>query len=70
MANFAVIEYGIVTNTLIAESKESAEDATGKSCVEYTESNVAYIGLGYSKGVFEQPVFDEDPNWVPPTQPK
>jgi hypothetical protein len=55
MPNFAVIEDGIVTNIILADSKAIAEEVTGKTCVVYTDANPAVIGLGYSKGVFEQP---------------
>lgn len=55
MPNFAVIENGIVLNTILADSKATAEEVTGKTCVEYTDSNPAYIGLGYDGTTFEQP---------------
>ena len=55
MANFAVIENGIVTNIIVADTKQVAETATGKTCVEYTDSNPACIGLGYDGTIFEQP---------------
>lgn len=61
MANFAVIENDIVTNTIVAESKAIAEEVTGKTCVEYTSSNAAHIGLGYNGTTFEQPVYEEIP---------
>lgn len=55
MANFAIIEDGKVTNTILADSKAIAEEVTGKTCVEYTSANPAYIGLGYNGTTFEQP---------------
>jgi len=55
MSNFAVIENGKVLNTIVAESKAIAEEATGKTCVEYTNENPACIGLGYDGTTFEQP---------------
>lgn len=57
--NFAVIENGIVENTIIADSKEIAEQLTGKTCVAYTDSNIAHIGYGYDGTTFEQPVLEE-----------
>jgi hypothetical protein len=54
MPNFAIIEDGKVTNTLLADSKVIAEEVTGKTCVEYTDSNPACIGLGYDGTTFEQ----------------
>ena len=59
MSIFAVIDEGVVTNIIVADTKEIAEEATGKTCVESTESNTAYIGLGYSKGKFEKPAVEE-----------
>lgn len=53
--NFAVIENGIVTNIIVADSKEVAEEVTQKQCVEYFESNPAVIGLGWDGSTFEQP---------------
>jgi hypothetical protein len=61
MATFAVIENGIVENIIVADSKEIAEDATGKTCVEYTEKNPAHIDLKYDPETgFEQPVIEEE----------
>ena len=54
MKTFAVIENEKVLNTIIADSKAIAEEVTGKTCVEYTESNPACIGLGYNGITFEQ----------------
>jgi 3'-phosphoadenosine 5'-phosphosulfate (PAPS) 3'-phosphatase len=55
MTNFAVIEDGKVINIIVSDSKINAEEATGKICVEYTDHNLAYIGLGYDGLTFEQP---------------
>lgn len=59
MATFAIIEDGVVTNTILADSKAIAEEVTGKTCVEFTESNPACIGLGYDGTTFEQPAQEE-----------
>jgi hypothetical protein len=61
MANFAIIEDGVVTNTILADSKAIAEEVTGKTCVAYTDSNPAFIGLGYDGTTFEQPAPVEEP---------
>ena len=53
--NFAVISESMVTNIIVADSKEIAEAVTGKTCVEYTSDNPAHIGLGYDGTTFEQP---------------
>lgn len=61
MANFAIIEDDKVTNTIIADSKAIAEEVTGKTCIEFTESNPACIGLGYDGTTFEQPAHSDEP---------
>jgi len=56
---FAVIENGLVSNLIVADSKPIAEQVTGKTCVDYTNLEPGFlptVGLGYSNGVFEQPV--------------
>jgi hypothetical protein len=47
MANFAVIEDGVVVNIIIAESKAIAEEHTGLTCIEYEDSKPATIGWTY-----------------------
>jgi hypothetical protein len=56
--NFAVIENGSVTNTIVADSKAIAEEVTGLTCVEYADTDMPHIGFGYANGVFEQPVIE------------
>ena len=71
MPNFAVIEDGIVTNTILADSKAIAEEITGRECVEYTSAS-AQIGGTYTDGVFlrQKPfpswVLDSNNQWVAP----
>lgn len=55
MAKFAVIFNDIVGNVIEADTKEIAEQATGQTCVEYTEENPAIVGLGFDGITFEQP---------------
>lgn len=52
---FAVIINGKVDNTIVADSLEIAETATGHTCVPYTEDNPAHIGLSFDGTTFEQP---------------
>jgi hypothetical protein len=59
MKKFAVVQNSIVTNILIAESQEIAEQVTGQTCVEYTDSNPAVRGLSYNNETFEQPIIPE-----------
>jgi len=56
MAEFAVIENGVVTNTIIAVTLEIAQEVTGKTCVEYTEDSPAGIGWSYDGTNFTAPV--------------
>ena len=56
MANFAVIENGIVTNIIVADSLAVAQEVTGATCVEETESNQAVIGWTYDGKKFTAPV--------------
>jgi hypothetical protein len=56
MAKFAVIVDNKVFNIIIAESKAIAEEVTGFTCVEYTDSDRPHIGLSYDGTTFEQPV--------------
>ena len=53
MANFAVINNGVVENCIVAESQAIAEEVTGLTCVEYT---VPQIGGTYVDGKFIAPV--------------
>jgi len=55
MANFAVIEEGVVTNVILADSQAVAEEVTGKTCVEYTDANPAGIGWSYDGSTFTAP---------------
>jgi hypothetical protein len=57
--NFAVIVGNKVTNIIVADSKEIAEEVTSLTCVEYTDANPAHIGLGYDGETFEQPATEE-----------
>lgn len=56
MANFAVLSGPIVINTIVAETKEIAEQVTNLACIEYTEG----VGIGHfydaDTGTFSAPV--------------
>lgn len=71
--NYAVIVDGIVINTLVAESKESAELATGETCVLFTDDTPAYIGGTYDGTDFIPPspypswILSSEKTWVAPT---
>lgn len=57
MTTFAVIEDTLVINTIVADSKEIAEQVTDKICIEYTDN----VGIGdtYVDGVFIKKVVPE-----------
>ena len=58
MANFAVLdETYVVTNIIVAETQEIAEDVTQATCIEYTDENPAQIGWIYNPetGTFAPP---------------
>jgi len=56
MATFAVIDNNTVTNVIVADTKEIAEQVTSLICVEYTEENPAAIGWTYNGSTFEAPI--------------
>ena len=57
MRKFAIIENGIVFNTIIADTIETAQELfPGMECVGFTDEqeNKPILGLGYENGVFQQ----------------
>jgi len=61
MANYAIMDDNIVENVIVANTKEIAEEVTGRTCIEYTDSNPAGLGYTYADGVFAAPVVEETP---------
>lgn len=61
MPNFAVLDGLNVINTILADSKEIAENVTGKICIEYTDEP-AEVGGTYENNVFipKKPY----PSWI------
>lgn len=55
MATYAIVENNLVTNVIIADTVEIAEQVTGKTCIEYNESNPAGIGWTYDGKKFIAP---------------
>lgn len=49
MPKFAVLNNDLVTNTIVADSKEIAEAVIGSNCIEYTNANPAQIGGTYDE---------------------
>lgn len=71
MSDFAIIESGIVVNTVTATDSSHVAINENQQCVEYTLSNPAVIGLKYENGAFEQkvpyvpePEYDEEGNFL------
>jgi hypothetical protein len=64
MKNYAVVDNNIVINTIVADSKEIAEEVTGKQCIEYQDENPMGIGWSwsnvYNKYISPSPF----PSWV------
>lgn len=56
MAIYAVTDNNTVINLIVCDSKEIAEEVTGKTCIESTEDNVASIGSTYDGINFIVPV--------------
>ncbi len=52
MANFAVLDDITIINIIVADSKEIAEQATSKVCVQYSETDIVDIGGTYVDGEF------------------
>ena len=57
MTTFAVLINDVVENIIVADSLEIAETVTGKTCVEYSESNLAQIGWTWDGTTFAAPTF-------------
>jgi len=56
MLTFAVLDINnIVENIIIADSLEIAEDATKAICIQYDDTNPAYIGWEYNGTIFVDP---------------
>ena len=58
----AVIEESVVTNIIVAESVDIAEEVTGLTCVEFDDNNPAVIGAILNEdGTFEIEVVEGIP---------
>lgn len=60
MATYAIVENNLVTNVIIADTLQIAEEVTGKTCVEYNEDNPAGIGWTYDGEKFIAPQPEEE----------
>jgi hypothetical protein len=58
--NYAVLNNNfIVENIIVAESKEIAEEITGKICIQYNDDKPASIGAIYNNGEWVKPIIEE-----------
>jgi len=55
MATFAVISGDQISNIIVADNKDEAEQALGVTLIEYTPENPAGIGWTYQDGQFIPP---------------
>jgi hypothetical protein len=68
MTKYAIVENSIVTNLVVAESKEIAEELTGKPCIESDNPQII-VGSILVDGVlkpYASWVLNGDDRWVPP----
>ena len=61
MATFAVLTNSVVSNVIVADSKEIAEEATNATCIEYTETDTVNIGWTWDGTKFTEPTVIEAP---------
>jgi hypothetical protein len=71
MPNFAMIDGENILNTIVAESKEIAEEVTGKTCIEFTtepaEPGGTYVnGQFIKRKPFPSWVLDSNSQWEAP----
>lgn len=62
MTTFAVMSGNFVSNVIVADSKEIAEEATGTVCIEYDEINQAGLGWSHDGEKFNPPTLEEPTN--------
>ena len=62
MTTFAVMSGNFVSNVIVADSKEIAEEATGAVCIEYDEINQAGLGWSHDGEKFNPPMIQEPTN--------
>jgi hypothetical protein len=55
MKNFAVLDNDVVINTIVADTKEIAEQITNAICIEYDRTNPAGIGYQFDGTTFIEP---------------
>lgn len=64
MANYAVIEDNVVVNVIVANSKNIAEEITGRTCIEVTQENPIGIGWEWSADLNKYVSPPPFPSWI------
>lgn len=59
MARFAVLINNVVSNIIIADTKEIAEELTGLTCIEYTNENPVHFDYIWNGSEFIEPIPEE-----------
>ncbi len=59
--NFAVIHNDIVTNLIVADSLEIAQEVTNTTCVEYDNNLLLSPGWTYDGINFLEPIVEQTP---------
>ena len=63
MSKYVVVSNGFVTNIIVADSKEIAEEVTGSTCVDYPEGKFVKIDWTWDGTTFVDPNAQEgNPN--------
>jgi hypothetical protein len=60
MANWAVINNGVVVNCIVADNQQDAEEATNLTCVEYDTNDLVAINSLYDGVSFSYPIVEEE----------
>lgn len=58
MPKFAVIKDSVVSNKIVADSKEIAEEATGYECIEITEDIEVKFDWIWDGNTFTSPIVE------------
>ena len=68
MNNYAVIVGNLVTNIIVADSKEIAEEVTNATCIEYDETSPVGIGWTYDGTALTPPIMNPPVEETPAPQ--
>ena len=60
MSKYVVVSNGLVTNIVVADSKEVAEEVTRLTCIDYPEGKFVKIGWTWDGTTLVDPDAQED----------